>query len=255
MKCARFWPVLGCVLVFLCLQARAALLGLNPPTGSPAYADFDMGSLAGGYSYSGTATSGTGTLTVTNVGNVSKPDGYTSSSQSPGTGGAISGKSGPPFNFNGFYNLTATIQNNNGVFEVSGGSFTIEGDLFGNPASSILLTGTLKTGAGTLGWGTKAQNEFDFLFTTGSSGNSQILADFFGAGTGNGAIEFHEAGTTGTQFTTYAGSLSSSWVFDDGVADTFVPEPFFYPFAAAATALFGLILACHKSSRVAVVRA
>lgn len=240
MKNARFWPFLVCCSIFLCVQAHGALLGLNPNTGSPAYADFNTTGL--GVNYSFNSGSGIGTFTITNNTSVSKPEQYTSGSASPGTGGIINGNHSP-FAFNGFYSLTATVEDINSTWEVTGGSFTIEGTLFGGSTSDVLLTGTLKTGAGSFGWGTKANNEFDFLFTTGSSGNAAILADFFGTGTGSGAIEFHEGAST------YNGALNANWVNTGvGTADTFVPEPVFYPLAAAGVAILGLILPNRKSA-------
>lgn len=237
----RLWLFLGLCSISLCLQSRGALLGLNPPIGSPAYADFSTTGLGVNYSYN--SGSGVGTFTITNNSSVSKPEQYISGSDSPGTHGMINGNSSP-FAFTGFYSLTATVQDINNTWEVTSGSFKVEGTLFGGADTSLLLTGTLKTGAGSFGWGTAAQNEFDFLFTTGSSGTPSILADFFGAGTGNGAIEFHE-GSGGLD--PYAGSLTQNWANTGvGTASTYVPEPVFYPFAAAGTAIVGLILARRK---------
>lgn len=244
MKNARLWSFLGVCPAVLCLQAHAALLPISLPSSSPAYADFDTTGLNLNYSYN--SVSGVGTFSITNATGVSKGESYTSSSGSPGTRGAYN--SSP---FNGMYSLTATVQDIGGQWQVTGGSFSIEGTLLGGSTNTTLLTGTLKKGAGNFGYGTSgtgAQNAFDFLFTTGSSGSAAILADFFGAGTGEGDIIF-----TGAAQNDYTGSLTGSFFDNGGHADTFVPEPLFYPFAAAGTAILGLVLANRKSGRLAPI--
>jgi len=240
MKCAHF---LGCLVLGMLFsaEAHAALLGLNPNAASPFYADFNTTGLKVSYNYN--SASGVGTFTVTNNSNVTKPEQYTSGASSPGTHGVENGNSSPVA-FSGFYSLTATIkQDANNQWDVTGGSFSVEGTLFGGVSTDLLLTGTLKTGAGSFGWSTPTANEFDFLFNTSSGGNSAILADFFGAGSGAGAIELHQGSST------YS-SLTANWVNTGvGFADTFVPEPAIYPFAAAGTAIFGLLLASRKTHR------
>ena len=245
MKCARILSLLGFCSVFLCLNSLGALLGLNPNSSSPYYSDFNTSGLKVNYNYD--SPSGIGTFTVNNNSGISKPDQYTSHASSPGTGGVINGNNGP-FAFSGFYSLTATVKNINNEWQVTGGSFSVQGTLFGGSTTDLLLTGTLKTGAGSFGWTTQSANEFDFLFNT-SGGNSAILADFFGAGSGAGAIELHQG--TGTYST-----LTASWINTGaGIADTFVPEPVFYPFAAAGMAMFGLVLVSRKPRRAGMIAA
>lgn len=238
MKNVRFRLFLGVCSTVLCLQANGAIVGLNLtplPNGSPAFSEFITPTLAGGYTYN--SVTGVGTLTVTNSGGVTKQGEYTSSPESPGTHGAYTSAS-----FNGFYTLTATIQDIGGQWEVTGGNFSVEGALLGGSTTSVLLTGNLRTGNNSFGYGTtKADDAFDLLFTT-TGGSPSIVSDFFGAGTGNGGIYFQEGSAT-----TYSGSLTSSWIFTSGDADTFVPEPIYYPFAAAGTAIFGLVLSTRKS--------
>src|SRR5262249_20805613 len=122
MKCARFLGGLGLVL-FLSAEAHAALLGLNPNSGSAFYSDIDTTGLKVTYNY---ATSpGAGTFTVTDNSSVSKPEQYTSGTSAPGTHGSPGGKTSPAA-FTGFYSLTATVQDINNQWQVTGGSFTVE---------------------------------------------------------------------------------------------------------------------------------
>jgi hypothetical protein len=223
-----------------CLTAHAALLPISVDKNSPYYADFDTTGLSVSYNYN--SGSGVGTFTVNNNGNAAKGESYTSHSSSPGTGGVINGNNSP-FAFNGFYSITATIQNINSQWQVTGGSFSVAGSLFGGANTDLLLTGTLQTGAQTFGFDSSLK-ELEFLFTTGSSGRSAILSDFLGAGAGHGAIELN----WGALNFPNSFSLTQSWQNNGtGFASTFVPEPVFYPLAAAGTAMFGLVLARRKS--------
>jgi hypothetical protein len=222
------------------LNSSAALLPISPNTSSPYYADFDTTGLSVAYNYN--STSGVGTFTVNNNGAVAKGETYTSHSSSPGTDGVINGNNSP-FNFNGFYSLTATIKNINSQWQVTGGSFSIQGGLLGGANTDLLLTGTLQSGAQSFGFDSSLK-ELEFLFTTGSTGNAAILSDFFGAGSGHGAILMN----WGTLSFPNTFSLTQSWQNNGtGFADTFVPEPVFYPLAAAGTAMFGLVFARRKS--------
>ena len=241
MKSARILSVIGLGSVLLCLKAQGALLATGQDPNNPFYADFTSNTLGINYSYN--SGSGVGTFTVTNLAHAASSEQYKAGSSAAGTHGS---KNSPP-SFSGFYTLTATVQNIGGLWQTTGGSFTVTGTLFGGSVNDILLTGNLVTGAGSFGWDVKAANEFDFRFITGSGGNSSILADFFGAGAGKGAIRLHEGNlpTTGG----YNGDLTQNWVSTSGSADTFVPEPVAYPLAAAGTALLGLAFMYRKSGR------
>ena len=215
------------------LSAHAALLGITPPTGSPLFSDFTSSGLNVSYAYSGTGSSGSGVFTASSLTTPSTGNGFTANGSAPGTG-AFS-QSG----FSGHYSLTATIDNNNGVYTVTGGSVSIYGLLAGYTSSSsdLLLSANLKTGSGTIGYldgtGTKGTTEFDFLFTT-AGGNSAIVQDFLGIGFGQGGVVL----TTGSLNTAYNG-LNASFAnnFGQGQASTFIPEPTAYPMAAASVAL------------------
>lgn len=244
MKYARFLPLLGLASVFLSAEARGALLnGVGQNPASPYYADFATKGLDVRYSFSG----GTGTISVSNhLGGAKSGEGYTSKELSPGTQG--NGHPGVATAFTGYYFLTATVTQVAGQWQVASGNFSIDGSLFGGNNQDLLLTGTLKTGAQTFGFDSSLK-ELEFLFTTGSSGNSSILADFFGAGAGNGAILLNWGSAAIPGF-----SLTSNWQnTGDGFADTFVPEPVFYPFAAVGTAMFGLVLARRKPGCMSLV--
>lgn len=246
MKRALLLSLLGLGSIFLSVAAQGALTGLNVnlPTGSPYYADFDMNGLSTLYSFN--TTTHVGTFTISTVGGT-QGEQYKSSSGSPGTGSN-------PFanqNFTGSFSMTAFVKQDTttGEWEVqSGSTFSIKGNLLNSGNGDILLNGSLKTGSGSFGWGTKADNEFDFLFnvTSGGTDNQAILADFFGAGSGSGAMKFHEG--TGTS---YNGNLATTWASSSGGSvDAFVPEPVFYPLAAAGMAILGMGFAARKSHRV-----
>jgi hypothetical protein len=250
MKRALFLCLLGVGSAFVALQAQGALTGLNVtlPVGNPGYADFNMNGLRTTYSYN--TTTKIGTFTVSNVSGT-QGEQYTSSPSSPGTGG------NPYSNqqFQGTFNMTANVMLVGSEWQVqSGSTIMIKGNLInGADTADILLNGNLVTGSGSFGWGTKADDEFDFLFNTASGGsdNQAILSDFFGVGTGLGAMKFHEG--TGT---TYNGNLATGWASaGGGFVDAFVPEPVFYPLAAAGMAMLGFGLATRKSGAASPVAA
>lgn len=219
------------------LSAKAALLGIAPPSGSPYYADVGVQNLLMTYSFS----SGTGTFSASNAvaGSFGTGMSYTASSKSPGTGGAdnIAG-------FTGWYDLVAKVQKAaHGQWQVmSGSTLTIEGHLPGVTAnnSDVLLTANLITGPNTFGYvdqhtGTSS-TEFDFLFQV-TGGASSIVADFFD---GRGGIVIN----SGTYFPTgYAGTNSLTSSFSNlgatagGNANSFVPEPIGVSWLSSALAI------------------
>ena len=115
---------------------------------------------------------------------------YTSSSGSPGTGSHPF----PDQNFTGSFSMTAKVQNIGGQWEViSGSTYTIKGNLLNSGSGDILLNGTLKTGAGSFGWGTKADDEFDFSLTPLQVARTTTRYwPISLGGTGSGAIKFGE---------------------------------------------------------------
>jgi hypothetical protein len=219
------------------LSSQAALLVTGQNPSSPYYADFNSSGLSVTYSYN--TSTGIGTFNASDSGN---KEAYTSSSLSPGTQGAYTSTG-----FNGSYSLTATIQDIGGNWEVTGGSVTVKGNLFfpGNNTHTgdLLLTANLKTGLNTIGFGASGTKEFDFLFTV-TGGNSTILEDFFGANQGQGAIILNTGAYGVPAYTDLAHSFNNTGA---GMADTFVPEPAAYSWAASAVAFLGIAFSCRKS--------
>jgi len=218
-------------------QAHGALLGINPPSTSPYYADFFTPGLDVFYNTANSGATGTftaETFSVPNNGNI-----FTTGSTQAGN--KVSST------FSGSFLLTASIAFNthDNQYEVTSGTVTIDGALPGvtSGTGNLLLTANLKTGINSFGWGTKAQNEFDFLFTP-TSGASSILADFFGT-SGAGGIEVHE-GTS----TTYTDMTKSFINANAGNADTFVPEPAAYSLAGSVMALLGVALGRKKLAKI-----
>src|SRR5262249_50899733 len=101
-----------------------------------------------------------------------------------------------------------------------------------------------KTGLNTIGYGASGTKEFDFLFTV-TGGNSSILADFFGANSGQGAIILNTGAYNPiSAYTDLAHSFSNTGA---GMADTFVPESAAYSWAVSIVALLGIVLTWRKS--------
>jgi len=253
------------------LSAQAALLGITPPANTPFYADFNDQNLYVNYAYTGSATSGTGTLEAW-----STSSGITTSSTAHNTFTADNSSGAVVYNqgFNGYYDLTATIQNVNGVFSVQTGTVDIYGGLptvngFGNGSantSDLLLSGNLKTGAQNFGYTpagsahSTASIELDLLFNVSSGNgsqmdNSQIFADYFGAFGGQGGIVLTTGALNGANGITggYSGLAAafSNSSLQNGQANTFVPEPIAYPVTASMFALFGLAKAAGSRRKQA----
>ena len=152
--------------------AKAALLGLVKPTpADPYYADFTANNLIVAYTYNG---NNSGTLQVTTSGTGGVAESYESGSGSAGTGFNNGGTGYNNQTFTGSYSLTANIQEIGTVWSVIGGSFTMKGNLLGGSASTLLLTGSLITGADGPGgaWGYLTGSKlFEFLATV-NTGNS-----------------------------------------------------------------------------------
>ena len=238
MNAPKFLLAMGFALTGTSLSSQAALLVTGQNPSSPYYADFFSSGLSVSYNFNN--STGIGTLIATDSGN---KEAYTSGVSSPGTHGVYTSTG-----FSGSYSLTATIQDIGGNWEVTGGSVTVDGNLFfpGNNTQTgdLLLSANLKTGLNTIGYGTSGTKEFDFLFTV-SGGNSSILQDFFGDNQGQGAIILN----TGTYLPTSAYTdLSHSFNNTGaGQANTFVPEPAAYSWAASVVALLGIAFTFRKS--------
>jgi hypothetical protein len=229
------------------LPAQAGFIPTGQDPSSPYYADFTSSGLSISYIFAG----GVGTFTAKTTTVPSASGAYTSGPLSPGTHGADDATG-----FVGSYSLTAKIQDIGGLWEVTSGSFVIDGALPGVSTGSgdLLLSGNLKTGAGTIGYsdtGTKNPTTFDFLYTV-SGGNSTILKDFFGANTGQGGIIFNTGAlnvlpteNNGNGYTDLAHNFAN---LGSGQGDTFVPEPAAYPLAASVLAFLGFSLARRKQS-------
>jgi hypothetical protein len=238
--------------------AQAALINGGDPN-SPYYADFTSSSLGITYNYTGTTSSGSGILNASNTASY-VTDTFKDGTKSPGTGGEYHTT---PAQFDGSFTLNATIDNNNGVYNVdstAGGTLVLKGDLL-HPlaggggfettyANEVLLTLHLDTHVGAVGAGTKTQDEVDFLFdapTSLSQNDLAILEDFnlfnFSSTQQVGEIELH-LGNFGVP--AYNGLLSQSFNNTglSGYADTFVPE-------SASYAAFGSFLAmvCLATAR------
>src|SRR5215469_2780444 len=218
MKASIFLFAMGFALTGASLTSQAALLVTGQNPSSPYYADFNSSGLSVSYNYN--TTSGIGTFTASDSGS---KEAYTSGLSSAGTHGVYTSTG-----FSGSYSLTATVQDISGNWEVTGGSVTLDGNLFfpGNNSHTgdLLLSANLKTGLNTIGYGASGTKEFDFLFTV-TGGNSSILADFFGANQGQGAIILNTGAynpVPGNSYTDLAHSFSNTGA---GTADTFVPEP------------------------------
>lgn len=265
------------------LSTHAALLNLGQYESGPYYSDFSTYGLDVNYAYTGNSSSGTGVFTVSDEysgGSLAVAgETYTGGSQAPGTQGKDNG------NFSGSYSLTADISYNNGVATLTSGTFDIYGALMGGTASSLLLSGNLETGAGSVAFGyvdhtatmtSGEYNQFDFLINLGSlTGNSQIVRDFLQSMGGTGGIIL-EAGfdyghtgilngkpgivynanndstatTANVTYSTYQGFdgyWDQSFANQAGLgqANTFVPEPAAYPWGASIAAL----MACACSAR------
>lgn len=257
------------------LSAHAALLNLGQYQTGPYYSDFTANNLDVNYVYTGNSSSGTGVFKVSDSYSSgalnTAGDTYTSGADAPGSHGSF--KNAP---FTGSYSLTADISWNGSVATLTSGNFDISGTLMGGTASSVLLTGSLKTGAGSSAFGfvdhtatmtTGEYNEFDFLVNLGSlSGNTELLQDFLQSMGGTGGIRINanfdytghlsssktvynvNNGSTTTTIneipppTTYGGfqgywDQSFANPLNAGTADTFVPEPKAYPWGASIAAL------------------
>ncbi len=224
----------------MALRSQAALLGLTPPTGSPSYADFTASALQVDYTYSG------------GVGNFTATDPTSTYTYTTGTGANKSVAS-----FSGYYSLNATIQQVSGAWQVTSGTMDIYGNLDGNSSSGdLLLQLDLKSAIGYNDRTTKstATQEFDFLFTVDANnpGNSQVVQNFFGAGTGQGAIQLYTGNLNplpqdGAGYINLANSFQNE---GSGSADAYVPEPVAYPLTASVAAMMGLFFARRKNSKI-----
>lgn len=249
MKTKHFFAVVGVCSMAGAFSAEGALLGLVPPSGSPYYADFTTEGLDVTYSYN--SQTGVGTFHASSKTDPSTGNAYTSGSSSPGTHG-----SDDATGFSGYFTLDASItRGTGGQWEVSSGTVDIYGQLPGvtTSPSSLLFAGTLKSGVGNFGYGAAGAQEFDFLFTTaaqdsdGNSANSEILQDFFGAGSGQGGIILQTGNYNPLH--NYSTLASGFQNLDSGYADTFVPEPAVLPVAASVMAMFGALVIGRKQVR------
>jgi hypothetical protein len=290
MKTRIFLNAIGVCSLMAGFSAQAALLNLGQNSSSPFYSDFTANGLDVNYVYTGTSSSGTGTFTASDPysgGSLQTEDeGYTSSSESPGTFGAYNHTP-----FTGSYSITADISYNNGVATLTSGTFSIYGGLPGIPgstSSTLLLSGNLVAGGGGSAFGyvdnsaglTQGKyDEFDFLINLSSvTGNSEIEADFLKSlggeagiilhadfdATGHTAIVNHvpttiynynngstttTANSTSTTYAGFDGNWNQSFAnpVAEGNADTFVPEPAMYSGAASIAALTGAIFIRRRS--------
>jgi len=230
-------------------QSQGALMNLvQPGATDPYYADFKANSLKVTYTYNN--VTGIGTLTAANVGTVGEA--YESGSASAGTGSG----SGRPTGFNnqtftGSYSLTASIQQLSGVWSVTGGTFTMKGNLLGGTSADLLLKGNLVLGGdGPAGaWGyLNGSKLFEFLYTvdTGNSanGNSAIRKDF---NTDNALPGTVRGGIKLNLNNAFGGSFTTAWS-NAGFADTFVPEPGAYAWAGGAMAAGVCLIRARRSS-------
>jgi hypothetical protein len=252
MKTTRFFSLVVLCSAAMASPTRAALMGLTKNVSSPYYADFT----ANGLSVSSTYNASSQTATFHAANSISQVESYTSHPLSPGTLGAYNNAG-----FNGFYSIDATIQKIGSVWNLTGGTVTVKGNLMGGTTSDMLLQGSLKTGVSGVGGAFGFQDFgltpdashpfydiFEFRFTP-TSGNAAILADFFGANNGQAAIildaNFNYANPALFFNGDWAHPFSSGTA--NGVADSFVPEPSAYPLTAASAALLGLLFVRRKS--------
>lgn len=237
MKVPIFLRAMGFALAVTSLPSQAALLVTGQNPSSPYYADFNASGLSVSYNYN--TSTGIGTFTASDSGS---KEAYTSGSLSPGTHGTYTSTG-----FNGSYSLTATIQDISGNWEVTGGSVTVKGNLFfpgdNTQTGDLLLSANLKTGLNTIGYGAGGTKEFDFLFTA-TGGNLSILEDFFGVNQGQGAIILNTGAYGIPAYTDLSHSFNNTGA---GFADTFVPEPAAYSWAASVVAFLGIAFTFRKS--------
>lgn len=246
MKAKRFFSVVGVCSVVVGFSAQAALLATGQNTGSPYYADFGTTGLSIDYSYNATTETGTlnmytGSVSGNSYNNpeVGNYDTFVAGSASPGTG-PVGTLLSPAAVTSSSYALTATIKEDaNNNWYVYSGALTIKGTVDG--VSGTLLTANLITGDdgagtqfGTLGYESGANTPIDFLFQP-TGGNSLILQDFLGVNSVGAIIV-----TPGSSQYTGDWTKTSILINGQAQANTFVPEPVAYPFAASAFALFGL---------------
>ena len=235
MKKTRILQVVSVCAGLVAMQSQAALLVTGQNPSSPFYAEFTSSGLNVSYTTNSTGTGGT--LTARSKTDPSTGNAYTSGKQSAGTQG-----NDDSTGFNGFYTLTAMIQGSGNNWQVTGGTVDVYGNLLGGSSSTLLLSANLKTGFNALGYGASGTKEFDFLFTAssgdglGQNANALILDDFFGAGTGQGAIILEASSYNFMDgYTSFAKDFAGT-----GMADTFVPEPAIYTMGGGLMALSSL---------------
>jgi hypothetical protein len=228
-------------------QSQAALLTLTTPSTSPFYADFGITS---GLSVDYTSESSTTGQFVATGSNLE----YTDSKDSPGTGNGTTGAYSA-YGFSGSYTLTANlVKEANGNWDVSTGTITIDGNLLGNGNSDVLLTASLKPGDNNIGYGTAIGSTLFYFNFTVTGGESQIVKDFIGVGTGQGGVIINaggydtnplNVGNPGPGDTAFSGNFSTSFNnyghTSSATEDTFVPEPNAYPLAGSVAALLGFV--------------
>lgn len=241
MKDARILRAIVGVGATVGFGAHAALLGLGQYQSGPYYSDFDSTQITTVYTYNG---NNTGSFTISNTEGAHEH--YTDGSSAPGTLGSY-----PDTAFMGSYSLTAQVAFNStyNQWEVTGGSFTIKGNLLTSSTSDILLEANLKTGINTLGFNGTNGKELDFLFTAPTAGEQKILEDFelvSAASTIGGIIV--DIGTGSEDADPFNASFTSA----NGTVDTFVPEPGAYSFVGAGVALMALVLGRKRIGRNAI---
>jgi hypothetical protein len=268
--------LLGCFCSALAAsQAEAQYIpGFGPPTSSnPWGSDITSYDLDMQYSYNPTATTTYNGTSVTGVGTLTVDDRLGTTQ----AGNFWSNRSGSPFapsvnSFTGSFLLTANIAEVGGVWTVTGGNVTIDGNLLnGTGTGNLLLSGSLVTGAAGAAFGfqptttgdpNSAYNTFQFRFNTtgGALANYYMVAPSQGFGGIQLDAKFSSTSSNSGNGTNNA--FNGNWEQDfsngsyaigshdytpgTGYADTFAPEPSVYPLAASAVALVGLALARRK---------
>lgn len=269
MNLKRFSLVAGSGIIGL--SAHAALLNFGPYQSGPYYSNFASSGLDVNYVYTGNSSSGTGVFTVSDPYSanaiVTKGGDYTSGADAPGTHGAYNQTP-----YTGSYSLTADISWNGSAATLTGGSFDVYGNLFsGGTTSSLLLSGSLKTGAGGAAFGyenpgSANYNEFDFLINLSSlTGNSEIMEDFLQSMGGTGGIIINANFDSANHNTEIGGTsvnASGAEAFNgywdqsfanplaQGTADTFVPEPASYTWWASIAALVACACSAGRAWRL-----
>jgi hypothetical protein len=155
----------------------------------------------------------------------------------------------------GAYSLTATVDNHGNLL---GGTLNIYGVVIdsdqnpvrGNPNGDLLLSATLRPGraGSSFGWGPGSLGNEDLFKLSFTVTGGALASDFLTLGNVGGIVlDANFSGSTDP----FTGAWDTSFgnVNQNGVADTFVPEPTGYATCAAGLALISALVSRIKPAR------